>query len=289
MGGGITILAIGKALGELFGPERMKNLLFNMKPELKDKAQNVQLMKFECSQCKEKTIDGWQYELDGEKQQITAATICNSCGTKELSRQVTIELEEKRVGQLISNWWHMNDNDTSGFKNYNVTNSITQKAKDNAIAYTQLFSQNSLKENNLLIMGNPGTGKTHLSKAIARTLKARGFKVGYIPAVELFNKIKATYNGGSTERLFDEMKQLDLLVIDDMGVETTKLNDVSWSVRTWNEIIDDRLGLKNIWTTNLDDATLGDVVGQRTFSRLYENTRFIDLFTDDYRKNKRIT
>jgi DNA-directed RNA polymerase subunit RPC12/RpoP len=87
MGGGITILAIGKALGELFGPERMKNLLFNMKPELKDKAQNVQLMKFECSQCKEKTIDGWQYELDGEKQQITAATICNSCGTKELSRQ----------------------------------------------------------------------------------------------------------------------------------------------------------------------------------------------------------
>jgi hypothetical protein len=54
MGGGITILAIGKTLGGLFGPDRMKNILFRMHPELKDLAQNVQLMKFECSQCKEK-------------------------------------------------------------------------------------------------------------------------------------------------------------------------------------------------------------------------------------------
>lgn len=286
MGGGITILAIGKSLRELFGPDRMKNLLFNMKPELKEKAKNVELVKFECSQCKELTIDGWKFELDGEIKQITAATVCNSCGTKELSRQVTIELEEKRVGQLISNWWYMDDKEIAGFKNYIPTNNLTRKAKDNAIAYTQMFSQNSLKEKNLLIMGNPGTGKTHLSKAIARTLQKRGFKVGYIPAVELFNKIKSTYNTGSTERLFKEMKELDLLVIDDMGVETTKLNDVSWTVRTWNEIVDARLGLPNIWTTNLDDTMISDVVGQRTGSRLYENTRFIDLFTDDYRKSK---
>jgi DNA replication protein DnaC len=284
VGGGITILAIGQFLGS----ERMKNLLFYMKPDLKDKAMNVKLMKFECSQCKEKTIDGWEFEFEGQIKQITAATICNSCGTKELSRQVTMELEEKRVGQLISNWWHMNDNDSSGFKNYIPTNDCTRKAKDNAIAYTQLFSQKSLVEKNMLIMGNPGTGKTHLSKAIARTLKARGFKVGYIPAVDLFNKIKATYDGGHTERLFKEMKELDILIIDDMGVETTKINDVSWTVRTWTEIIDARLGMPNIWTTNLDDINLPRIVGERAFSRMYEDTRFIDLFTDDYRRNKQV-
>lgn len=288
MGGGTTILNIGETLGDLFGPNRMKNLLFKMKPELLGEARDVQLLKFECPTCKQMTIDGWEYELNGEIKRQTAGSFCNSCHTIELSRKVTAELQEKRIDQLISNWWYLSDNDTSGFKNYAPTNDITLKARDNAIAYTQAFSQKSLKEKNLLIMGNPGTGKTHLSKAISRTLKARGFLVGYISSVELFNKIKATFDRGTTERVYEEMKKLDLLVIDDVGVETTKLNDVSWTVRAWTEIIDARLGKPNIWTTNLDEIALSEVVGARANSRMYENTRFIDLFTDDYRKTKTV-
>lgn len=285
MGGGITILTIGS----LLGTDRMKNMLFNYRPELRGKIEEINLKRFKCTKCDEITIDGWEFEFEGRKQQITAAAICNSCGTKELSRQTTTELVEKRVAKLISNWWNLDDKEKSGFKNYNPTNNCTQKAKEKAIAYTQLFSTSSLKdEKNLLIMGSPGTGKTHLAKAIARTLKARGFKVGYISAVDLFNKLRATYDTGQTERLFEEMKALDLLVIDDIGVETTKTSEISWTVKTWTEFIDARLGLANIWTTNLDDANLPNVIGKRAVSRMYENTRFIDLFTDDYRKSKRV-
>lgn len=266
----------------------MKNMLFNLRPDLKGKVSDISLKKFQCSKCAELTIDGWEYQLGEEIESLTAAQTCNSCGTKELSRQVTEELLQKRDNNLVANWWYMDNKETAGFKNYTPTNECTKEAKQRAIYYAQAFSQESLNEKNLLIMGKTGTGKTHLSKAIARTLKARGFKVGYISAVEIFNKIKSTFNNGSSERLFEEMKKLDLLVIDDMGVETTKLNDVSWTVRTWTEIIDNRLGLPNVWTTNLDDTSLGDVVGQRAFSRLYEDTRFIDLFTDDYRKTKSI-
>lgn len=266
----------------------MKNMLFNIRPDLKGKAEDVSLTKFKCSQCGELTIDGWEYRSGEKVESLTAAQTCNSCGTKELSRQVTEELLQKRDNNLVANWWYMDEKETAGFKNYTPRNECTKEAKQRAIYYAQGFSQDSLIEKNLLIMGNPGTGKTHLSKAIARTLKARGFKVGYISAVDLFNKIKATFNNGSSERLYEEMKKLDLFVIDDVGVETTKINDVSWTIRTWTEIIDTRLGLANIWTTNLDDASLGDVVGQRACSRMYEDTRFIDLFTDDYRKTKTI-
>ncbi len=264
----------------------MENLLFNVRPDLKGQTDEVKLKKFKCSSCGEMTIDGWEYRIGDQVECLTAAQECNACGTKELSRQVTEELFQKRIDALISNWWFLLDNETAGFKNYEPINELTNKARNIAISYTQNFSQNSLMEKNLLIMGNTGTGKSHLSKAIARTLKARGFKVGFIPAVDLFNKIKATFDDGNHERLFQEMKQLELLVIDDVGVETTKLNDISWTVRTWTEIIDNRLGLANIWTTNLDDSSLSEVVGKRAFSRMYENTKFIDLFTEDYRKKK---
>ncbi|WP_026572478.1 ATP-binding protein [Bacillus sp. UNC438CL73TsuS30] len=250
---------------------------------------SITLKKFKCSQCQKDTIDGWEFELDGKVQEITAAQKCNGCGTEELSRTASKELMQKRVDALVSNWYYISEKDTSGFKNYQPTDhQCTHDAKQKAMNYVGAFSQNELMEKNLLIAGSTGTGKTHLSKAMARTLKARGFKVGFISSVELFNKIKATFDSGSAERVFEEMKKLDILVIDDVGVETTKLNDVSWTVRTWTEIIDARLGMANIWTTNLDDTHLGEVVGQRAFSRMYEGTRFIDLFTDDYRKTKTV-
>jgi DNA replication protein DnaC len=268
----------------------MKNMLFNMRPNLKEKitVDDIMMKKFKCSQCGEETIDGWEFELDGKLQQITAASICNACGTKELSRQVTQELSEKRMNQLISNWYYLSDKESSGFKNFEPLNDLLKDARQKAMNYTGSFSQDMLQEKNLLIMGSTGTGKSHLSKAIARTLKARGFKVGYLSAVELFNKIKATFDSGSAERLYEEMKKLDLLVIDDVGVETTKINDVSWTVRTWSEIIEARLGMCNVWTTNLDDTSLSEVVGARAHSRMYDSSRFIDLFTDDYRKTKTI-
>ncbi|MGM7719411.1 ATP-binding protein [Metabacillus sp. Hm71] len=268
----------------------MERMLFNVKPDLRNKALNIELIKLKCAECDEGQLFGWKYNIDDIEHQYLADQMCTKCKNKVMAKELTTEFEQKRLDQFLNNWWFIEDNDESGFKNYKPTNEVTTKAKEKTINYMQRLSQKSLSdEKNLLIMGNPGTGKTHLSKAIARTLKSRGFKVGFIPSVDLFSKFKATFDGkGSAERIFADMKKLDVLVIDDIGVETTKVSDVSWTIRTWNEIINCRLGLPNIWTTNLDDSKLADFVGERAHSRMYENTRFIDLFTDDYRKSKRV-
>jgi DNA replication protein DnaC len=287
VGGGITILGLMDLLGE----GRMENLFFKIKSDLLPDETEVEVKKFQCSHCLELKIDGWRYKSELEPNWIDFCIIdmCNECKTAQISQEVSMELQQKRVDKLISNWWFMSETDTSGFKNFEPYNELTDKAKKIAIAFTKSFNQKDSKGENLLVMGTPGTGKTHLSKAIARTLRAKGNKVGFITAVDLFNKIKGTFNGaGSVKQILSEMQSLDLLIIDDVGVETVQVKDVSWTVKTWTEIIDCRLHKPCIWTSNLDDIKLGAVIGERAFSRMYENTRFIDLFTDDYRKKLKL-
>ncbi|MGO5012795.1 ATP-binding protein [Niallia sp. Sow4_A1] len=143
---------------------------------------------------------------------------------------------------------------------------------------------------NLLIQGNPGTGKTHLCVAIARTLKEKGFIVGFLTTGQLLSKIKSTYNKASIiteENIFKDLKKLDLLILDDLGAEASGGND-DWRKSIIFEIVESRSGKPTIYTSNLTDQDLPMVVGERVFSRLYDNTKFIDLFTEDYRKKLRI-
>jgi DNA replication protein DnaC len=190
----------------------MENLLFNIRPDLKEKVDEVKVKKFKCSSCGEMTLDGWEYRIGEVVECLTAAQMCNGCGTKELSRQVSQELHQKRVDMLIANWWYIPDKETAGFKNYNSVSKCTDDAKQKSIAYTKAFSKENMTEKNLLIMGSTGSGKSHLSKAIARTLRAKNFTVGYIPAVELFKKIKATFDKDNTDRLYEELKKRSIIV-----------------------------------------------------------------------------
>ena len=92
----------------------------------------------------------------------------------------------------------------AGFKDYRETNNVTARAKSNFIRFVKDFQDD--KRYNLLVMGNPGTGKTHLCVAVARTLKEKGFTVGFITTGKLLSIIKETYQKGAakTEERFLE-------------------------------------------------------------------------------------
>ncbi|WLR44522.1 ATP-binding protein (plasmid) [Bacillus carboniphilus] len=184
---------------DILGESRLENFLFKVKPELIDRAENVKLIKEECPQCEESQFNkgqlfGWEYQIGEEKFKYLADQVCTSCKGQVLSKEITLEMSEKRKQMLIENWWHIPIDDQSGFKNYQSHNQVTNNAKSVAVDYCKAFKDQP--EINLLMMGNPGTGKTHIAKAVARTLKHQGFKVGYISAVDLFNKIKATFDNG---------------------------------------------------------------------------------------------
>jgi len=68
----------------------------------------------------------------------------------------------------------------------------------------------------VLVIGPPGTGKSHVAKAIATTAVNQGFKVLYREAHLLIEEITEARELGALRKLRAQLGAADLLVIDDL-------------------------------------------------------------------------
>lgn len=270
----------------MFGGLRQENLFFKAYPHLVDQVDNVRMGKIECPSCKEQKRDSWVYEKDGQEHWESVWPRCNDCEKNVVSTHVTKQMIQKHEKVVENDWYFLNESDKAGFKNFEEHSKSVSVAKAKAVEYTKRLKAG--EQMNLLVMGIPGTGKSHLSKAIARTLKYEGKSVAFITAAHLFTKIKATFNNQpARDRFNEQFQKFDLVVIDDVGLETKKISEVSWSTSEWTDLLNMREEKSTVWTTNFHEIALSEVIGARTVSRMYENTMFIDIFTgEDYRKTK---
>lgn len=270
----------------MFGGLRQESLFFKVYPELTNKVTNVRMDKVECPSCNQPKRDSWVYEKDGQEHWESVWPKCGDCEKNVVSTHVTQQMKQKHEKVIENDWYFLSGTDSAGFKNFEEHSKSVSVAKAKAVDYTKKLKAG--EQMNLLVMGIPGTGKSHLSKAIARTLKHEGKSVAYITAAQLFTKIKATFNNQpARDRFNEQFKNFDLVVIDDVGLETKKISEVSWSTSEWTDLLNMREGKSTVWTTNFHELALSEVIGARTMSRMYENTMFIDIFTgEDYRKTK---
>jgi len=153
--------------------------------------------------------------------------------------------------------------------------------KQNALGKAREFVSNILSGNggNLILAGKVGTGKTHLAAAItSEVLRAnRSCRLAKLP--EIIRDIKNSWRGEgpSESELIDRYSKVDLLIIDEVGVQygsdTEKL--------LISEIIDNRYQemLPTVLISNLDVQGIKGCIGERCYDRLREDGGIVANFT----------
>ena len=73
------------------------------------------------------------------------------------------------------------------------------------------------KKENVLFVGNPGTGKTHLVCALAFSACAQGRNVRFYTATDLVTQLVECREEKRLQRFHKQLQRLHLLVIDELG------------------------------------------------------------------------
>ena len=77
---------------------------------------------------------------------------------------------------------------------------------------------------NILLVGSPGTGKTHLAIALGIEACGRGKKVRFFRVTELITQMMEAREDRALARLKGQLAKLDLLILDELGyVPASKL------------------------------------------------------------------
>lgn len=149
-------------------------------------------------------------------------------------------------------------------------------------SYAEKFTPHS---QGLFMFGQTGLGKTHLSRAIAGVVAAKGYNVVCGSAQDLLRRIenehfRRTEDDGTLDRILEA----DLLVLDDLGAEFSS----SFTQSVVYNILNSRISAERplIITSNLTIQEFHEKYAHRIVSRLFSQLIQVRFIGNDVRQLK---
>ncbi len=152
------------------------------------------------------------------------------------------------------------------------------------------------EKKNIIFMGNPGVGKTHLANSIGLEALKKGYKVLFVHSNDMVSKLALSKGDGTYLSVLRDYLNVDLLIIDEVGFKKISLNHVD----EFFEIIRRRYENKSvIITTNRPFEEWGNIFGDVVLAsaiidRLVHHAYIFKITGESYRiknlqiKNKKI-
>lgn len=169
---------------------------------------------------------------------------------------------------------------TRTFDNFDA--SKNGKAYEACKAYVDRKIYDSEK-NGLIICGSYGTGKTHLAASIANYAVEHGMSTLFDTYGGHLEKLKSEFNVSGEPKHLNLMRNVDFLVLDDVGKE----KQTEWSQSIMFDVINHRYeNMKPIIiTSNFSNRELANYFGEACYSRLIEMCHAVITQGEDYRQN----
>jgi DNA replication protein DnaC len=141
----------------------------------------------------------------------------------------------------------------------------------------------------LILIGNPGLGKTHLALGLAAAACREGRRVRFWTAAGLVNELIQAQDEHRLHRFIASALKLDLVVLDELGFIPFSQNGAQ-ALFTFCSELYERLAL--IITTNLKFADWVQVFGDERLTaalldRLTHHAHIIELLGESYRFRQR--
>jgi DNA replication protein DnaC len=250
-----------------------------------------------------KTCKNTRFIVEQDSYQRDVAIVCPDC--EQIKQRVQLYNNARIPRRYLNSRLSEQDRDAENEMVFDLLGSIFRLLPQR-LSNRNLLETDSEDLKGMVLMGPPGTGKTHLMTGFAyQCTISHGISCIFQSFAELLSELRQGYSDGKSDmEIIDPHLQTDILIIDDMG----KGRNSDWELSILDMLISERYNRNQIImvSTNFTESeentlkekirnrekteseiyiadTIRGRVGERIHSRLKEMCYFENLLGQDRR------